>query len=94
WNRFSDYYDSGFFHRYHSQHLGDIQYKVFWYAFELAWQWQLTEKLDFNFGFTPGIPLAMSFSAGLTYWPHRFEKKIEQPKVHLGRRKNPPVSAN
>lgn len=83
WNRFSEYEDSGFFHRYHSRNFGDLQYKVFWVAGEFDWQWEISDHFDFNAGFTPGFPLAMSFSAGLTWWPQRFTKKIEQPKIYF-----------
>lgn len=87
WNRFPEYEDGGVFRRYHSRHLGDVQYKIFWIAGEFAWHWQLSESLDFNFGFTPGIPLALTFSAGVTYWPKRFSIKLEQPKIYFGRRR-------
>jgi hypothetical protein len=87
WNRFAEYHDSGYFHRYHSSHIGAIQYKFFPLAGEFAYHWEFSKHFDFNFGFTPGLPIALSFSAGLTWWPERFTEKAPIVKVHL-RKKN------
>lgn len=88
WNRFPEYEDAGVFHRYKSRTFGALQYKIFWVAGEFSWHWQLSEHLDFNLGFTPGLPLAMSISAGVSWWPKRFEVKYVQPKIYFRRKKN------
>lgn len=87
WNRFPEYVDGGVFHRYHSKNFGDLQYKLFLIAGEFSWNWQLSEELDFNAGFTPGLPLALAFSAGITWWPKRFETKFVQPRIYLRKKK-------
>lgn len=91
WNRFSEYHDSGFFHRYHSNQFGNIQYKIFPLAGEFAYHLELSKHFDFNFGFTPGFPLALSFSAGLSWWPERFTEKAPIVKVYLKKRKKQSV---
>lgn len=87
WNRFDAYHDSGYFRRYHSSHIGNVQYKIFPVGFEFAYHYELSEHFDLNAGFTPGLPLACSFSAGLTWWPKRFEAKAEKVKVVLFKKK-------
>lgn len=88
WNRFDPIYeDSGFFNKYHSSHIGDIQYKIFPVGFEFAYHYEISEHFDFNAGFTPGLPLACSFSAGITWWPKRFEEKGKLIKVVLFKKK-------
>jgi hypothetical protein len=87
WNRFDIYHDSGYFHRYHSSHAGDIQYKIFPVGFEFAYHYEISDHFDFNAGFTPGLPLACSFSAGLTWWPERFREKGKVIKVILNKKK-------
>jgi hypothetical protein len=88
WNRFgSEYHDSGFFRRYSSSHFGEFQYKIFPIAGEFAYHYEFSKHFDFNFGFTPGLPLAVSFSAGITYWPQRFTEKAPIIRVHLRKKK-------
>lgn len=87
WNRFPEYVDGGVFRRYHSRNLGDLQYKFFWIAGEFSWNWQLSKEFDFNAGFTPGLPLALAFSAGISWWPKRFETKYVQPRIYLRKKK-------
>ncbi|MBI3510530.1 MAG: hypothetical protein HY064_07690 [Bacteroidetes bacterium] len=87
WNRFSEYHDTGFFSKYHSHTFGDVQYKIFPLGGEFAWHWEFSDHFDLNAGFTPGFPLALSFSAGLTWWPQRFATKYTQPKIHLRKKK-------
>jgi hypothetical protein len=87
WNRFDTYHDSGTFRRYHSSHLGDIQYKIFWTGFEFAYHYEFSKHFDLNVGFTPGLPLACSFAAGITWWPKRFEEKAKVVKVVLFKRR-------
>jgi len=81
WHRFPEYIDSGFFNRYHSRHIGDVQYKIFWYGAEFACHYRVTEHFDLNAGFTPGVPLALSFSAGVTWWPVRPTEKVSPVKL-------------
>jgi hypothetical protein len=78
WNRFPDYEDSGFFHKYHAGLLGNIQYKMFWYGCEFEYDYRLNNKTDFNVGFTPGAPLALVFSFGIKYWVSKDFKKSEK----------------
>ena len=87
WNRFDIYVDHGTFHQYHSRSLGDIQWRVFPVAGEFAWHWQISEQLDFNLGFTPGLPLACSFSAGISWWPQRPEPQKTTIKIYVPRKK-------
>lgn len=75
WNRFPEYNDKGTFNRYHSRNLGDMQWRVFWTGLEIAWHYRLGEHWDLNAGFTPGLPMALTFSAGVSWWPERIEKK-------------------
>jgi hypothetical protein len=76
WNRFPGYEDSGFFNRLHSRHFGDIQYYMFWYGAEFEYDYRLGKRTDLNVGFTPGAPLALTFSAGIKYWINKnFNKK-------------------
>lgn len=83
WNRFEEYTDRGSFNRYHSRTLGDVQWRIFPCAGEFAWHWRMAEHWDFNFGFTPGLPLACSFSLGATWWPQRIEKGESTVKVYI-----------
>jgi hypothetical protein len=87
WNRFEEYEDKGFFNRYHSRNLGDVQWKIFPVGGEFAWHWRVSEELDVNAGFTPGAPLAMSFSAGITWWPKRFEPQTSEVKVVIPKKR-------
>jgi hypothetical protein len=87
WNRFESYEDGGVFKRYHSARFGDVQYKIFWTGFEFAYHYELSKHFDLNVGLTPGLPLACSFSAGLTWWPKRFETKADKVKVILYKKK-------
>lgn len=87
WNRFGSYEDGGVFHHYHSRQLGDLQYKLFWTGFEFAYHYEFSRHFDFNAGLTPGLPLACSFSAGITWWPKRFESKADKVKVILFKKK-------
>lgn len=89
WNRFEAYEDKGFFNRYHSRNIGDIQWHLFPCAGEFAYHYRLSEHVDVNVGFTPGIPLAMSLSGGITYWPQRVEKSETKMKLYVPKhRKN------
>lgn len=83
WNRFEEYDDKGSFNRYHSRNFGDIQWRIFPIAGEFAWHWQVSDHLDVNTGFTPGLPLAMSLSVGVTWWPKRIEKQESEIKIYV-----------
>jgi hypothetical protein len=48
--------------------FGSVQYYLFWYGMELEYDYKLSDKIDFNFGFTPVAPLALTFSFGIKYW--------------------------
>ena len=74
WNRFSDYTTSGFFRDYTSVNFGDVQYKLL-PGVEIAWHWKISEHIDLNVGITPGGPVAIPISAGVTWWPKRIAKK-------------------
>jgi hypothetical protein len=78
WNRFPEYEDSGFFYRFHSRRFGDIQYYMFWYGAEFEYDIKVGERTDLNFGFTPGAPMALTFSAGVKYWINKDFKKREK----------------
>lgn len=68
WKRFPDYRDSKLFHRANTKAFGSVQYYLFWYGIELEYDYTLNDRTDFNFGFTPGAPLALTFSFGIKYW--------------------------
>lgn len=68
WNRLEGYKDGGFFNRYQSRNFGPLQYKMFWYGFEFVYNRKLTDKIDLEAGFTPGVPLVCALSLGLKYW--------------------------
>lgn len=83
WNRMEDYKDSGFFHRRNTDRLGSVQYKFFWYGCEFEYDYSLNDKLDLNAGFTPGAPLALTFSIGVKYWvskQFKISEKLVIPK--------------
>jgi hypothetical protein len=68
WNRFPGYIDTGFFHRISTHTLGPLQYYLFVYGMEFEFDYRLNKRIDLNGGFTPGAPLALTFSAGIKYW--------------------------
>ena len=78
WNRFKDYDDLGFFYRRNIPQVGNVQYKMFWYGIEFEYDYHLNNKIDFNFGFTPGAPMALTFSFGIKYWVSKKFKKNEK----------------
>ncbi len=87
WNRFEEYEDKGSFNRYHSRNVGDVQWRIFPVAGEFAWHYRATDHLDINTGFTPGLPLALCLSVGVTWWPERFEQQETKLKVFVPKRK-------
>jgi hypothetical protein len=60
WNRIEGYQDDGYFKR-----QGEWQYKFYWYAGELEYNYQLTFKTDISMNIIPGIPELISFGAGI-----------------------------
>jgi hypothetical protein len=60
WNRLQGYQDDGYFNR-----RGKWQYKFYWYAGELEYNYQLEGKTDFSFNIIPGIPELISFGLGV-----------------------------
>ncbi|TND07725.1 MAG: hypothetical protein FD123_3044 [Bacteroidetes bacterium] len=69
WTRFGERYTtSGFFNEYHSRTLGDIQWKFFYVVGEFEYDVRLNDKTDFSLSFTPGMPMAITFAAGVKYW--------------------------
>lgn len=87
WNRFEEYNDKGGFNRYHSRTVGDVQWRIFPVAGEFAYHYRVGEHLDLNAGFTPGLPLALCFSAGVTWWPKRIEQGETEVKVWVPRKR-------
>jgi hypothetical protein len=87
WNRFEEYNDKGSFNRYHSRSLGDVQWRIFPMSGEFAYHYRICEHVDLNAGFTPGLPLALCFSAGVTWWPKRIERQESEIKVYKPKKK-------
>lgn len=82
WNRFADYEDSNFFERKRIEGIGNVQYKLFWYGFELEYDYKLGDKIDFSLSFTPGVPLVCALSFGVKYWMSKdFNKKLKLVKT-------------
>lgn len=59
WNNIEDYVDDGYFER-----KGSWQYKFYWYAGELEYNYKLKEKIDLSVNLVPGIPELVSFGVG------------------------------
>lgn len=68
WNRFPEYKESGFWHKYSSPKAGDIQYKVILYGCEFEYDYTVSPTTDLSVGFTPGFPFAFTFSFGIKHW--------------------------
>ena len=60
WNRLVGYTDDGYFNR-----RGNLQYKFYWYAGELEYNFRFTKKTELSVSMIPGIPELISFGAGL-----------------------------
>lgn len=60
WNRIEGYQDDGYFNR-----RGEWQYKFYWYAGELEYNYQLTSEVDISVNMIPAIPELISFGAGI-----------------------------
>jgi hypothetical protein len=76
WYRFGGRYQSaGFFNDYKSRNLGDIQWKLFFLAFEFEYDHSINHNNDLSLSFTPGIPMACVLSIGLKHWFSKDFKK-------------------
>ncbi|MFD2246404.1 hypothetical protein [Pontibacter ruber] len=64
WNRLEGYEDDGYFNQ-----SGKWQYKFYWYAGELEYNYQLSGQNDLSVNLIPGIPELVSFGVG---WRRRF----------------------
>lgn len=71
WERFGDAYSSSGYFNSGSVRGHEIQYKLIPYACEIEWDYKLNEKNAFSVGFTPGIPMALTFSVGWKHWIHK-----------------------
>ncbi|MER2998025.1 hypothetical protein [Pontibacter populi] len=60
WNRLEGYQDDGYFNR-----RGEWQYKFYWYAGELEYNYKLSEQTDFSVNLVPGLPELISFGVGV-----------------------------
>ncbi|RDV15535.1 hypothetical protein DXT99_08580 [Pontibacter diazotrophicus] len=60
WNNIEDYVDDGYFER-----KGDWQYKFYWYAGELEYNYKLKKNTDLSVNLVPGIPELVSFGVGI-----------------------------
>jgi hypothetical protein len=60
WNRIIGYKDDGYFNR-----RGEWQYKFYWYAGELEYNYSLSEQTDFSVNLVPGLPELISFGVGV-----------------------------
>lgn len=82
WSRFEDYQSSGFLKEGNSKLLGPVQYKFFPIAAEIEYEYSLTDRCDLSFSLTPGLPMAITFAAGIKFWFNKdFEHKVYLPKV-------------
>lgn len=69
WERFgSEYASSGYFERGSSRLLGDVQWKFLLYGAEIEYDYRCTERDHLSVSFTPGLPLACTFSIGWKHW--------------------------
>ena len=60
WNRLDGYKDDGYFNR-----RGEWQYKFYWYAGELEYNYKLNRQTDFSVNLVPGLPELISFGMGV-----------------------------
>ena len=60
WNENDAYVDDGYFKRH-----GEWQYKFYWYAGELEYNYRLKGRTDLSVNLVPGIPELVSFGIGL-----------------------------
>lgn len=83
WTRF-DFYEKNPFWNYHtSNRLGEVQWRTILYGCEFVYDYRIGEKLELSTGFTPGFPMAFTFSFGVKYWISRdYEQKylLARPK--------------
>lgn len=60
WNRLEGYTDAGYFNK-----IGEWQYKFYWYAGELEYNYKLKEKMDLSVSIVPGLPELVSVAVGV-----------------------------
>lgn len=60
WNAIDKYVDDGYFKR-----KGDWQYRFYWYAGELEYNYKLKESTELSVNLVPGLPELVSFGVGL-----------------------------
>jgi hypothetical protein len=60
WNRINGYKDDGYFNR-----SGKWQYKFYWYAGELEYNYRLRGKTDLSVSLVPGLPELVSIGVGI-----------------------------
>lgn len=60
WNRIEGYQDDGYFNK-----QGKWQYKFYWYAGELEYNYKLRGKTDLSVSLVPGLPELVSVGVGL-----------------------------
>lgn len=69
WERFGDKYQpSGYFETAHHTLLGNVQWKFIPYGCEFEYDYRWTERNQLSVSFTPGVPLACTFSVGWKHW--------------------------
>lgn len=85
WERFGNAYTpSGYFN---SSILGSrqVQHKLIPYACEVEWDHRINEKNALSVGFTPGMPLALTFSVGWKHWIHK--PSFDYVKLYVPKKK-------
>ncbi|MEJ8757818.1 hypothetical protein WG947_12465 [Pontibacter sp. H259] len=60
WNRIEGYSDDGYFNK-----RGNWQYKFYWYAGELEYNYKLSQQTDLSVNLVPGLPELISFGVGM-----------------------------
>lgn len=85
WTRFGDNYQpSGYFNRADDTFLGDVQWKFIPYGCEFEYDYRWTERDHLSIGFTPGVPLACTFSIGWKHWIT--VKEFDYTKLYVPKR--------
>jgi hypothetical protein len=85
WTRFgSAYKPSGYFNLADNTFAGDVQWKFIPYGCEFEYDYRWTERDHLSVGFTPGVPLACTFSVGWKHWIT--VKEFDYMKLYLPKR--------
>lgn len=89
WTRFGDRYKpSGFFNVDYDTFLGDVQWKFIPYACEIEYDYRCSPRDHLSIGFTPGVPLACTFSFGWKHWIKT--KEFDYTKIFIARKHRNP----